>query len=102
MLQYVGQQHRERQGRGNENEAEECVRLCVGTSECMFSILGISGLSHFKPVVHGGCAACNMQNTCQIPSFTAGISAECDLNSQAEKKKPSEAQKLNESKLTQL
>lgn len=48
MLQYVGQQHRERQGRGNENEAEECVRLCVGTSECMFSILGISGLSHFS------------------------------------------------------
>lgn len=49
MLQYVGQQHRERQGWGKEDEAEESVRLCVGIYECVcVCVHTISGLSHFS------------------------------------------------------
>ena len=47
MLQYVGQQQRERQGWGKEDEAVESVRLCVCMSVCV-CVHTISGLSHFS------------------------------------------------------
>lgn len=34
-MHYVGQQHRERQGWGKKDEAEQCVRLHVSMHECV-------------------------------------------------------------------
>lgn len=47
MLQYVGQQHRERQGWGNEAVAEECVGLRAGVC----SHLCFLGVSHFSQLI---------------------------------------------------
>ena len=48
MLQYVGQQHRERQGWGNEEDvAEERVGLHAGVC----SPLCFSGVSHFSQLI---------------------------------------------------
>lgn len=74
MMHYVGQQQRERQGWGNKNKAEECVKTVrVSMYECVHK-------SCF-PVISASCAHTDDVQfiRCQIQPLTAEISAGGDL-----------------------
>lgn len=79
-LQYVGQQHRERQGRGKKGEAGEGVAVCrIGVHTSTYLVWVILACFPFT-----GCAGHITPSRRPTPSLAADVSAEGDSDSQAE------------------
>lgn len=68
LMHYVGQQHRERQGWGKKDEAEQCVRLHVSMHECAHT----SAFARFCGPAVGTRTSRGLHPAVQTPNAAAG------------------------------